>query len=111
MPESFKERENDLERCAYELRQGTPKYNTKIRWGQGDLILERKLKSNPGDKYRSITVKNLPPVDLNPNQPVKLPAPTTQPSECGRQRNLNSVMDTQLLGCSIMEILQCECPR
>ena len=89
IPESFKERANDLEKCAYELRQGTPSCNTKIRWGQGDLILERKLRSNPGEKYRSVTVKDLPPVDLHPNQPVKLPAPTTSPAP-GRKKRVRS---------------------
>ena len=34
----------------------------------------------------------------------------SQPSECGQQRNLNSLRG-HTLGCSLMEISQCECHR
>ena len=44
IPPSFWARAADLEKCAYNLRHSEPPYNTKIRWGTGDLILERKLK-------------------------------------------------------------------
>ena len=52
VPPSFKARAEDLEKCAYDLRHGTPAFNTKIRWGSGDLILEKKSKSNPTERYR-----------------------------------------------------------
>ena len=40
IPKVFRERADELEKAAYKLRHSTPSFNTKIRWGWGDLILE-----------------------------------------------------------------------
>ena len=88
IPPSFRARAADLEKCAYNLRHSEPAYNTKIRWGTGDLILERKLKSNPEDKYRDVTVSGLPPVDLNPPPPfARTHLPSSSPAPGRRDRN------------------------
>ena len=88
IPPSFKARAEDLEKCAYELRHGEPEFSTKIKWGYGDLILERKLKSNPNARYNSVTVKDLPPVNLNPPPPMaKMPNPSSSPAPGRRDRN------------------------
>ena len=88
IPPSFRARAADLEKCAYNLRHSEPAYNTKIRWGTGDLILERKLKSNPEDKYRDVTVSGLPPVDLNPPPPIaRTHIPSSSPAPGRRDRS------------------------
>ena len=86
IPPHFKAREEDLEKCAYDLRHGTPAYHTKIKRGSCDLLLERKLKSNPSERYNC--VKNLPPVDLYPSAPgPKFPTPSTSPAPERKTRN------------------------
>ena len=60
IPKVFRERADELEKAAYKLRHSTPSYNTKIRWGWGDLILERKLRGSR-EPYRSVHLSNLPP--------------------------------------------------
>ena len=88
VPPAFKKRADDLEKCAFELRHGEPAYSTKIKWGTCDLILERKLKSHPSDRYRAVTVKDLPPVDLSPPPPMetRLPNPSSSPAPGRRNR-------------------------
>ena len=94
IPPPFKARADDLEKCAYELRHGTPAYNTRIKWGSCDLILERKLKSNPNERYHSVTVKDLPPVNLNPPLPApKLPNPSSSPAP-GRKNRSKRIRST-----------------
>ena len=45
-------------------------------------------------KYHSISVKDLPPVDLNPSAPEpKLPAPSSSPSP-GRKNRVRSITPT-----------------
>ena len=75
IPNVFRERANQLEHLAYQLRHSYPAYNTKIRWGTGDLILERKPKGDQMAKYKPVTIQNssLPPVDLQAGPRVWLP--------------------------------------
>ena len=88
IPPAFQARAADLEKCAYNLRHSEPTYNTKIRWGACDLLLERKLKSNPSERYRDVTVQGLPPVDLNPPPPIaRRPLPSSSPAPGRRERS------------------------
>ena len=88
IPPSFKARSDDLEKCTYQLRHGTPAFNTNIRWGAGDLILEKKSKSNPAERYRSVSVTDLTPVDLNPPPPQSaLTHPYSSPAPGWKSRN------------------------
>lgn len=82
IPDAFRERANQLENLAYQLRHSSPAYNTKIRWGTCDLILERKLKGDHTAKYKSVTIHNssLPPVDLHAGPKVRLSTPSTSPA-------------------------------
>ena len=93
IPQSFQSRWEELNRVAYELRHATPAYRTKIRWGYGDLILERKLKNYPKDKYRMVTVTDLPPVNLNPSVTNTRPAPTSSPAPGRKQRRKRTRME------------------
>ena len=94
IPPPFKARADDLEKCAYELRHGTPAYNTRIKWGSCDLMLERKLKSNTTERYHSVSVKDLPPVNLNPPPPApKLPNPSSSPAP-GRKNRSKRIRST-----------------
>ena len=80
IPEAFRERAMVLEKAAYNLRHSDPKYNIKIRWGWGDLILERKMRGSR-EQFRPVHMTHLPPVDLTatprerPNTPTSSPAP------------------------------------
>ena len=82
IPDVFRERANQLEHLAYQLRHSYPAYNTKIRWGTGDLILERKPKGDQMAKYKPVTIQNssLPPVDLQAGPRVWLPTSSTSPA-------------------------------
>ena len=75
IPDAFRERAAELERVAFQLRHSTPSYNTKIRWGWGDLLLERKLRGSK-EQYRSVSVTDLPPVDLTAIPRERMPMAT-----------------------------------
>ena len=85
IPDAFRERAAVIEKIAFEMRHSTPPYSTKVRWGWGDLILERKLRGSR-ESYRSVNMYDLPPVDLTATPRVRLAvaSPTTSPAP-GRQ--------------------------
>ena len=87
IPEEFMERWKALDNLAFQLRHAEPAYKTKIRWGGEDIVLERKLKSQPKDPYRLVTVTDLPAVNLSP--PPVLPRPTTSPAPGRPDRRRN----------------------
>ena len=84
IPKSFRGRARELEKAAYSLRHSNPSYNTKIRWGWGDLILERK-KRGSRERYRTVHVTHLPSVDLLTNPRQRLATPTSSPAP-GRKK-------------------------
>ena len=90
IPEAFWERAKELEKAAYNLRHSNPSYSTRIRWGWGDLILERK-KRGGREHYRSVNVKHLPPVDLMSTPRQRLATPTTSPAPGRKKRSLESL--------------------
>ena len=49
IPDAYRDRAAEMEKIAFEMR---PYYSTKIRWGWGDLILERKVRGSR-EPYRS----------------------------------------------------------
>ena len=81
IPDAYSDRAAEMEKIAYEMRHSTPAYSTKIRWGWGDLILERKVRGSR-EHYRSVNVSDLPPVDLEatPRVRLALASPTTSPA-------------------------------
>ena len=89
IPKTFRDRARELEKAAYSLRHSNPSYNTKIRWGWGDLILERKKKGSR-EKYRTVHVTHLPPVDLMATSRQRLATPTSSPAPGRRKRSLES---------------------
>ena len=84
IPEAFRERSVELEKAAYQMRHSTPSFNTKIRWGWGDLLLERKLRGSR-EPYRSVHMIDLPPVDLSATPRERLATPTSSPAP-GRKK-------------------------
>ena len=81
IPDSFRERAAELEQAAFKMRHMAPSYNTKIRWGWGDLLLERMIRGS-NEKYRTVNMTDLPPVDLSatPRERLAMPNPTTSPA-------------------------------
>ena len=81
IPEAFRERAEELEKAAFKLRHLTPSYNTKIRWGWGDLLLERRIRGS-NEQYKTVNMTDLPPVDLSATPRVRLamPSPTASPA-------------------------------
>ena len=61
------------------MRHSTPYYSTKVRWGWGDLILERKFRGSR-DPYKSVNMTDLPPVDLMATPSVRLTVVTHSPN-------------------------------
>ena len=86
IPEAFRERAGELEKVAYGLRHSTPSYNTKIRWGWGDLILEKKVRGSR-EPYRSVHLTDLPPVDLMATPRERLTTPTSSPAPGRKKRS------------------------
>ena len=60
IPDSYRDRAAEMEKIAFNMRHSTPSYHTKIRWGWGDLILERKVRGSR-KPYRSVNMLDLPP--------------------------------------------------
>ena len=81
IPDAFRERAAELEKSAFQMRHSTPSYNTKIRWGWGDLLLERRIRGS-NEKYRTVNMTDLPPVDLSatPRERLAMPIPTASPA-------------------------------
>ena len=86
IPEAFRVRAGELEKTAYDIRHSTPPYTTKIRWGWGDLILERKLKGSR-EQFRSVHMSSLPPVDLTATPRERLANPTSSPAPGRKKRS------------------------
>ena len=86
IPKAFRERAGELEKVAYGLRHSTPSYNTKIRWGWGDLILEKKVRGSR-EPYRSVHLTDLPPVDLMATPRERLTTPTSSPAPGRKKRS------------------------
>ena len=90
VPNEWRARFKAINSFAYELRKppsGQPRYNTRIKWGQNDLVLYSK---EPGTMHWSIVSipVPLPPVDMCAvGIPRMSPAPGRQTK---RQRSLNS---------------------
>ena len=89
IPEAFRERAKVLEKAAYNLRHSNPSYSTKIRWGWGDLILERKMRGSR-EQYRPVHMTHLPPVDLTTTPRERLVTPTSSPAPGRRKRSQES---------------------
>ena len=89
IPEAFRERAKELEKASYSLRHSQPSYNTKIRWGWGDLILERKTRGSR-ENYRSVQMTNLPSVNLTATPRVRLVNPTSSPAPGRKKRSEES---------------------
>ena len=87
IPDEFRERAAELERVAFQLRHSTPSYNTKIRWGWGDLLLERRTRGS-NEQYRSVNMTDLPPVDLSatPRERRTMATPTASPAPGRKER-------------------------
>ena len=85
IPEAFKERAAQLERAAYRMRHADPSYNTRVKWGWGDLILERKPRGSR-EPYKFCQMSDLPPVDLSATLRVRLPTPTSSPAPGRKDR-------------------------
>ena len=85
IPEAFRERAAVMERAAYRLRHSDPSYNTRIKWGWGDLILERKTRGSR-EQYTLVQMTDLPPVDLLATPRVRLPTPTSSPAPGRKDR-------------------------
>ena len=81
IPDAYRDRASEMEKIAYQMRHSMPAYSTKIRWGWGDLILERKVRGSM-EPYRSVNMPDLPPVDLEATPRVRLAvaAPTASPA-------------------------------
>ena len=72
IPRSFQKRFRKLDTIAHSLRHGDNACKTSIRWGDDDLVLQRR---HPDSRsWETVNVPNLPPVQLKP------PAPTLNPS-------------------------------
>ena len=91
IPEAFRERAAELEKVAYELRHSTPSYNTKIRWGASDLLLERRERGSQR-QYRTVMVRDLPPVDMaaTPREVVTTPTSSPAPGRKDRKKRARS---------------------
>ena len=87
IPDAFRERAAELEKAAFEMRHMTPSYRTKIRWGWGDLLLERKIRGS-NEQFRLVNLTDLPPVDLSATLKERLPNPTSSPAP-GRKKRSN----------------------
>ena len=104
IPDEYRERAAEIEKLAFELRHSTPSYSTKVRWGWGDLILERKLRGSR-EPYRSVNLPGLPPVDLSATPRVRLAviSPTDSPAP-GRQARKKRVRSEEGGGGSGAEV-------
>ena len=89
IPEAFRERAEELEKAAYGLRHSNPSYNTRIRWGRDDLILERKTRGSR-EQYRSVQMMHLPPVNLMATPRERLVNPTSTPAPGRKKRSKES---------------------
>ena len=85
IPETFRKRAAKLERAAYDMRHAEPSYNTRVKWGWGDLILERKPRGSR-ESYRSVYIPDLPPVELSATPRVRLPTATSSPAPGRKNR-------------------------
>ena len=81
VPDAYRDRAAEMEKITFNMRHSSPSYNTKIRWGWGDLILERKVRGSK-EPYRSVNMPYLPPVDLSatPRMRLTLASPTSSPA-------------------------------
>ena len=99
IPDAYRDRAAEMEKIAFEMRHATPFYSTKIRWGWGDLILERKVRGSR-EPYRSVNMPDLPPVDLmaTPRVRLSMPTPTASPApgRKARKRMIRSVESPNL---------------
>ena len=98
IPETFMERAAALERVAYEMRHSDPSYNTKIKWGWGDLILERKPRGSR-EQYKFVHITDIPPVDqpATPTTSQRL-AGGTERRGPGHRRHPTSPLTTRSAG-------------
>ena len=79
IPDAFRERAAELERVAYDMRHAEPSFNTKLKWGWGDLILERRPRGSR-EQYKFVHITNLPPVDLTATPRERPTTPTSSPA-------------------------------
>ena len=84
VPKEWQGRLRALNHIAYGLRfppSGQPKFNTRIKWGNSDLVLYKK---EPGTRYWSVVNigEPLPPVDMGAVENPKL---SPAPGRAGRQ--------------------------
>ena len=86
IPEAFRERAAELEKVAYELRHSNPSYNTKIRWGASDLLLERRQRGS-NRQFRTVMVRDLPPVDMAATPREAVSTPTSSPAPGRKTKN------------------------
>ena len=88
IPDAYRARASEMEKRAFEMRHSTPFYSTKVRWGWGDLILERKVRGSR-EHYKSVNIPDLPPVDLEATPRVRLAMATitTSPAPGRKARN------------------------
>ena len=91
IPDAYRDRAAEMEKIAFEMR---PYYSTKIRWGWGDLILERKVRGSR-EPYRSVNMPDLPPVDLMATHRVRLsmPTPTASPAPGRKARKMRMISE------------------
>ena len=93
VPKEWQDRFKALNTIAYGYRNpigDQPKFNTRIKWGNSDLVLHRKA---PGTKYwTALTINTaLPAVDLAAVvQPRMSPAPGRQAREAGKRTRSDS---------------------
>ena len=87
IPDAFRERAEELEQAAFKLRHMTPSYNTKIRWGWGDLLLERRIRGS-NEPYKTVKMTDLPPWTCRPPPGRGWPCPPPPPPrrQAGRPR-------------------------
>ena len=87
IPDAFRERAAELEKAAFQMRHMRPSYKTKIRWGWGDLLLERKIRGS-SEQYRSVNMTDLPPVNLaaTPRERLAMATLTASPAPGRKMR-------------------------
>ena len=94
IPDAYRARASEMEKRAFEMRHSTPAYSTKVRWGWGDLILERKVRGSR-EPYKSVNIPDLPPVDLEATPRVRLAMATITTSPAPGRKARNGRMRTQ----------------
>ena len=94
IPDAYRARAYEMEKRAFEMRHSTPSYSTKVRWGWGDLLLERKVRGSR-KPFKSVNIPDLPPVDLEATPRVRLVMATITTSPAPGRKARNGRMRTQ----------------